>query len=133
VPLMLREFWRRVAVPALPVIEPVMVLLNVLVPEKVLLFARSVEEAAVMVMSVEPLNAVPLMLREFWRRVAVPALPPMLSEEVETAYVVPPFAPTRPEKVESTGAFVNVCVPPQVLEVVVPNASDIAFTARVSG
>lgn len=36
---------RAVAVPALPVIEPVIVLLNVLLPEKVLLSASAVEEA----------------------------------------------------------------------------------------
>lgn len=53
-----------VTVPALPDIEPVMVLEKVLLPEKVLLLARSVEEAAVMVMSAEPLKAVPLMFLE---------------------------------------------------------------------
>ena len=50
-----------VTVPALPEIEPVMVDEKVLLPEKVLLLARSVEEAAVMVMSCEPSKAVPLM------------------------------------------------------------------------
>jgi hypothetical protein len=64
-----------VAVPALPEIEPEMVFEKVLVPLKVLLFARSVDEAAVMVMSCEPLKAVPLMFLEVWRRVAVPAFP----------------------------------------------------------
>lgn len=64
-----------VTVPAFPVIEPVMVLLKVLLPEKVLLLARRVEEAAVMVMSCEPLKAVPLMFLEVSRMVAVPALP----------------------------------------------------------
>lgn len=53
-----------VTVPALPEIEPVMVLEKVLLPPKVLLLARSVEEAAVMVMSAEPLKAVPLMFLE---------------------------------------------------------------------
>lgn len=50
-----------VTVPAFPVIEPVMVLEKVLLPEKVLLLARSVEEAAVIVMSADPLKEVPLM------------------------------------------------------------------------
>lgn len=48
-PLMVRVFCRIVAVPALPVMLPVIVLPNVFVPVKLLLFARSVEEAAVMV------------------------------------------------------------------------------------
>lgn len=71
-----------VTVPALPEIEPVMVLEKVLLPEKVLLLARSVEEAAVMVMSAEPLKAVPLMFLEVCRMVAVPALPEIEPEIV---------------------------------------------------
>lgn len=53
-----------VTVPALPVIEPVIVLEKTLLPEKVLLLARRVDEAAVMVMSAEPLKATPLMFLE---------------------------------------------------------------------
>lgn len=53
-----------VTVPALPVIEPVIVEEKVLLPEKVLLLASKVEEAAVIVMSLEPLKAVPLMFLE---------------------------------------------------------------------
>ena len=53
-----------VTVPALPDIEPVMVLPKVLLPEKLLSLARSVEEAAVIVMSADPLKAVPLMFLE---------------------------------------------------------------------
>ena len=45
------------------------------VPEKVLLFARRVEEAAVIVMSPEPLKEVPLMFLAVWRIVALPAFP----------------------------------------------------------
>lgn len=77
-----------VTVPALPEIEPVMVLSKVLLPEKVLLLARRVEEAAVIVMSAEPLKAVPLMFLEVWRMVAVPALPviePVIVPETERA------------------------------------------------
>lgn len=64
-----------VTVPALPDIEPEMVFEKVLLPEKVLLLARRVDEAAVIVMSAEPLKAVPLMFLEVSRMVAVPALP----------------------------------------------------------
>ena len=39
----------------------------------------------------------------------------------------------RPVKVESTGAFVKVCVPPQVLDVEVPKASEMVFVDRVRG
>ncbi len=46
-----------------------------LVPEKVLLSERSVEEAAVIVMFAVPLKETPLMVRAFWSAVAVPALP----------------------------------------------------------
>lgn len=49
VPLMFLEVSRMVAVPALPVMEPEMVWLKELEPEKVLLSARSVEEAALAV------------------------------------------------------------------------------------
>ncbi len=65
-----------------------MVLSKVLLPEKVLLLARRVEEAAVIVMSAEPLKAVPLMFLEVWRTVAVPALPviePVMVPETERA------------------------------------------------
>ena len=48
-PLMVRAVWRIVAVPALPETDPVMVDEKMLDPEKVLLLARSVEEAALMV------------------------------------------------------------------------------------
>ena len=51
---------------------------KLLVPENVLLLAKSVEEAAVMVMSAEPLKDTPLIARAVWRVVAVPALPETL-------------------------------------------------------
>ena len=47
---------------------------KMLVPVKELLLARSVEEAAVTVMSAEPLKEVPLMLRAVARMVAAPAV-----------------------------------------------------------
>ena len=49
--------------------------LKMLAPVKALSFASKVEEAALMVMSAEPLKATPLMFLEVWRIVAVPALP----------------------------------------------------------
>ena len=70
--------------------------LKVLVPEKVLLFASKVVEA--MVMLVEPSKETPLMVRGVASVVAVLALPLMLPAMV----------------------LVKVCVPAQVLEVVVP-------------
>ena len=51
--------------------------LNFWRPEKVLASPRSVEDAAVIVMSAVPLKEVPLMVRAFWSAVAVPALPEM--------------------------------------------------------
>ena len=48
---------------------------NPLTPENVLLFARRVDDAAVMVISAEPLNATPLMFRAVLSVVAVDALP----------------------------------------------------------
>jgi len=57
---------------------------NVFVPENVLLFASSVDDAAVIVMSAVPLKETPLMFRAVWSAVAVPALPemePVMSEE----------------------------------------------------
>ena len=65
-----------VTVPALPEMEPLIVLVKVLVS------ARRVVEA--MMMFVDPLKETPLMVRAFWSVVAVPALPPMVRVEVET-------------------------------------------------
>ena len=48
---------------------------NEFTPENVLLFARRVDDAAVMVISAEPLNATPLMFRAVLSVVAVDALP----------------------------------------------------------
>ena len=60
-------------------------LLKVLSWLKVLVLARSVEEAAKTVMSAVPLKATPLMLRDVWSAVAVEALP--VSEPI-----IPPLA-----------------------------------------
>lgn len=54
VPFIVRAFWRRVAVPALPETEPVMVLEKVLFPLKVLLSPRRVVEAVLSVMVLQP-------------------------------------------------------------------------------
>jgi hypothetical protein len=64
-----------VAVPALPEIEPEMVFEKVLVPLKVLLLARRVEEAAVIVIFPVPSNEVPFIVRALRSAVAVPAFP----------------------------------------------------------
>jgi len=74
-----------VTVPAFPVIAPVMVFEKVLVPLKVLSFARSVEDAAVTVMFPVPSKDVPLIVRAVARAVAVAALPPIESDEVATS------------------------------------------------
>src|SRR3990167_7029795 len=64
-------------------------------PVNVLLFARSVEEAAVMVMSALPLKEVPLMLRAVARTVAAPA--------VREAAVPEMLVPTKAEGVPRAG------------------------------
>ena len=57
---------------------------KLLVPEKVLLLERSVDDAALMVMLPEPSNETVLMVTALASLVAVAALPPMLSVEVDT-------------------------------------------------
>ena len=74
VPLMLREFWSAVAVPALPEMEPVMVEEKVFEPLKVLLFARSVLEAAVIVIGEAPGKETELMVVPGERAEAVATL-----------------------------------------------------------
>ena len=64
-------------VPRVGSVEKVLEPENVLLPLNVLELARSVEEAAVMVMSAEPLKDVPLIERAVWKIVAVAALPVM--------------------------------------------------------
>jgi hypothetical protein len=59
---------RAVAVPALPDIDPVIVLLNVLVPLHVFVLAKRVDDAAVIVCVSPKLNNVPFtVIEEFWR------------------------------------------------------------------
>ena len=60
---------------------------------------------------------------------------PRLSAAVEVALVLSvPFTPYRtPVSEPSTGAFVNVCVPPQVLLVEVPKARLMVFEVFTSG
>ena len=120
----------------MPETEPVIVEEKVLDPEKVLESARSVEEAAVIVMFPVPSKETPLMFLAVWRAVAVEALPVILvlsGDDVLIAYDAPPLAPTRPVKVASVGALVNVCVPPHVLDEVVPKRSEMALTLLESG
>jgi hypothetical protein len=55
--------------------EVVVALVRVVLPVKVLLSASKVEEAAVIWMFAVPSKETPLMVRAFWRAVAVPAFP----------------------------------------------------------
>src|SRR5690348_2692689 len=64
-------------------------LLKILAPVKVLLSAKSVEEAALIVMSVEPLKPTPFMFLVVWRIVAVPALPETLPVTLPVKLPVP--------------------------------------------
>ena len=75
--------------PELPAMRPESVPMmgsveKLLVPEKVLLLERSVDDAALMVMLPEPSNETVLMVTALASLVAVAALPPMLSVEVDT-------------------------------------------------
>ena len=63
----------------------------------------------------EPSNGTPLMFTVAASLVAVPALPPMESVEVDTLYKVPALAPITPLSAPSFGALVNVFVPEKVL------------------
>ncbi len=91
--LMLRAFWSAVAVPAFPLIEPVIVFENVLVPEKVLSLARSVDDAAVTVTDPPAVTAVPLTVARVPERRLVPIV------VVETTFPVESVA-RRPLVIE---------------------------------
>ena len=106
-------------------------LVNVLLPVKELLLARSVVEE--MVMLVDPSKVTPLMVRPVWRVVAVFALPPMESDAAEPVSPVPapvneepeiaPVAVKLPTTVEEELAMyplVKVCNCAQEFAVVVP-------------
>jgi hypothetical protein len=69
-------------------------------PLNKLLFARRVELAAVIVISCEPLNAVPLILREVWRMVAVLALPEIEPVIVAATLSAPTLAAAAKRLVE---------------------------------
>ena len=73
----------------------VVALVNVLLPEKELLFARSVVEETTMF--AVPSKVTPLIVRPVWRAVAVFALPPILSEAAVPVSPVP--APVNEEPV----------------------------------
>ena len=81
--------------------EKIGALENLSVPENVLLSARAVELAALTVMAAVPSKFTPLIARGVANWVAVPALPEILP----------------------VMRLVNVCVPAQVFDVVVPKAS----------
>ena len=81
-----------VTVPALPEMLPVMMLLNVFIPLKVLVSARSVEEAAVIVCVSPKLNRVPLMVSEEFCNV----LFGRLREDEAMLYSLPLLPPINP-------------------------------------
>jgi hypothetical protein len=95
-----------VTVPALPETSPVIKELKILLPEKVLLFASRVLEAAVIVMFCEPSNAVPLMLRGVARVLAVPALPEILPVMVVEKVLVPEKVLLSAKRVEEAALAV---------------------------
>jgi hypothetical protein len=83
-------------------------------PLNVLLLASKVELAAVIVMSCEPLKAVPFILREVWRIVAVPAFPVMEP-------VIVPDTARRPKLAEALERFVeDAVVEKKLVEVAFP-------------
>ena len=90
-PLIRRAFWSAVAVPALPLMEPVIRDEKVFDPLKVFAFASSVEEAAVMVMFAVPSKVTPLMVRPVCNAVAVEALPVKVPMMPLTALSCPPM------------------------------------------
>ena len=58
---------------------------------------------------------------------------PFVGEEVDVVFRFPLFPYRRPVRVPRMGLLVNVCVPLQVFEVVVPNAREKLFAARTIG
>ncbi len=129
VPLMFLPVWSAVAVEALPVRAPTNVVNHAVVPERsvvealenwlrpVQLFAfeRSVEDAAVIVMSAVPLKSVPLIFRPVWSAVAVPALPLIEPVTVELNVLLPLKVLLLARSVED--AAVTVTDPPAVTAV----------------
>ena len=107
--------------PELPAMRPESVPMmgsveKLLVPEKVLLLERSVDDAALMVMLPEPSNETVLMVTALASLVAVAALPVTLidiAEEVAIdAKVFAPVAYRRPEAAEM---LEEVAMPPNVI------------------
>ena len=99
-----------VTVPALPLIDPVMVEEKVLEPLKVLSLARRVEEAAVMVMLPVPSKETPLMVRAFCNAVAVEALP-------VSAPMIPPLAFSTPPMLSTPLMVVEAATESEPVEV----------------
>ena len=94
---------------------------KLLAPEKVLLLAKSVDEAAKIVMSAEPLNDTPLMRRAVWSVVAVEALPEIEPLMVEVKVFEPEKVFEFARRVEE--AAVMVILPPalNVVPLMVPS------------
>ncbi len=99
-------------VPALPVMEPVIVFEKMFVPEKVLSLARSVVEA-IMMLAV-PSKVTPLIVRPVWRAVAVEALPVSAPTTPPLALSTPPTLSTEEIVVEPVTARAVVVAPTAV-------------------
>ncbi len=85
-----------------------------MLPLKVFASPRRVDEAAKIVMSVEPLNATPLMFREFCKMVAVEALPVSAPTTPPLALIAPPTLSTEEMVVEPVTANAVVVAPAKV-------------------
>ena len=84
-----REFVRPVIAKVEEVAFVKVVFWKLFVPEKVLLFASKVEDAAVIVMFAVPSKETPLIVRGVWSAVAVPAFPEMEPVMVEEKVFTP--------------------------------------------
>ncbi len=95
---------------------------KLLVPEKVLVSERSVDDAAVMVMLAVPSKEVPLMVRGVWSAVAVPAFPAMEPVMVEEKVLEPEKVFASARSVDD--AAVTMIEPPafRVVPLIVPKA-----------
>jgi hypothetical protein len=98
-----------------------------LVPEKVLVFARRVEDAAVTVMFAVPSKEVPLMVRGVWSAVAVPAFPEMEPEMVDEKVLLPLKMLLSERSVEL--AAVTVPLPPSEMDVPFTVSDELASAA----
>ena len=99
----------------------VVALVKALFPENVLLSPSNVEDAALIVMLLEPLKETPLIVLAVWSAVAVFALPPMLKEAAVPVMLVPTSVEGVPRfGVTSVGDVAKTAVPEPVSSVSAP-------------